>query len=122
MKKLIFALCLAVSPAYAATDVREIGAGCTSGNVAVSTTSPTAIPTTALSGRYRILIYNNDAAFDLAIGTHSAIAFASSFLVKNSTSPASVVDIRLPSGMALYGLGTSNATRGTIDVRYLECK
>lgn len=124
MKKMFFALLFMASTLYAATDVRELSKDCVTGAVSVSTTTPTAIPTTALSGRYKITVQDYDGTYDLAIGTHSAVTFAAGFIVTSTTTAQAMSDrtIYFPSGKTLYGLGAANTVRGTVNVRYMECK
>lgn len=87
-------------------------------NVSVSTTTVTAIPTTALSGRYKIVVQSLD-AFDVYIGTSTAMTASTGFvLLKSSAS----IELPIPEGLTVYGLGIANATKGTLDVRIIEYK
>jgi hypothetical protein len=124
MKKILFGLLFLAGPAFAVTDVHEVGITCEAGSVSVSTTNPTAIPTTALSGRYRIDLINYDGTYDISIGTFSTFTFAKGFIITSTTTSAatSTINMRVPSGFAIYGLGASNTVRGTVNIRYLECK
>jgi len=123
MKRIFLLLMLAATPLRAWLGVREEVGGCTMGAVSVSTTTPTAIPTTALSSRNQLTLINTSPLYDLAIGTSSAVTFATGFIVSTSTDSAtSRLQIRLPYDQAIYGLGQANTTTSTIDVRYLECK
>jgi len=123
MKKIFCLLMIAGSPLHAWQSVRDEVGSCTTGAVSVSTTTPTAIPTSALSSRNQITLINTDPTYDLAIGTSSAITYASGFIVTNSTDHATArLQFRLPYDQAIYGLGQANAAAGTINVRYLECK
>ena len=81
--------------------------------------TPTAIPTTALTGRYKMVIQNANASFNLYIGTSSAITFSNAFaVIKNSTT----IELPLSQNVPLFGLGEPNASTGTIDTRVIEYK
>lgn len=84
--------------------------------VSVSTTTPTALPTSGLSGRYKVTIQNLG-AFDIFVGTFSAMTATSGFVVSRSSSTR---DFPVGSGITLYGLGEANTTQGTVNARVIE--
>lgn len=87
--------------------------------VSVSTTTPTAIPTTAFSGRYKAIVQNLDPNFDLFIGTSAVMTTALGFVVPKSSG---TIELPIPAGVVIYGLGEANATRGTLSTRIIEYK
>lgn len=88
-------------------------------NVAVSTTTPTAIPTTALSGRYKAVIQNASVNYALYVGTSTLMTTANSFIV---SSGSGTLEVPIPQGLSIFGLGAANETSGTVDVRLIEYK
>lgn len=88
-------------------------------NVSVSTTTVTAIPTTALTGRSKIIVQNLDSAFDLYIGTSTSMTTSNGFVV---TKASSTLELPVPQGLAVYGIGQANGTSANIDVRIIEYK
>jgi hypothetical protein len=117
----LIALC--VVSAFADFNVREKGYDCRSGAVSVSTTTPTLVPSAALDDRYRIDVINTDNTYDVAFGTSSVVTYAGGYIVTNSTDAATAKHTFFyPYNKTLYGLGEANTVRGTVNVRYWECK
>ena len=122
MKKLLLAL-LFLSGAAHAIDVRESACDWSITVVSVSTTTATAIPTTAFSGRYKAEVQNTNVTYKVYIGTHSAMTTSTaSYEIGTSTSVQSSMAIPLPSGKSIYGLGEANGASGTLTIRVIEYK
>lgn len=120
MKKIIFGVLFLVSANIFAAEVAKDWLVT---SVSVSTNTVTLIPTTALSGRTRVIVQNNDANFDISIGTFSTFTYGNGFIITNSTAAASSkLDLNLPSGIVIYGLGQAQSTRGTLTAHILEVK
>jgi hypothetical protein len=105
------------------TRVRELATNYSVGAVNVSTNTATAIPTTAYSERYKIVIENTDSTYDVSIGTYSGFTYANGFIITNSTD-ATTARLELPISYQapLYGLGEGNVVRSTVNVRFIEYK
>lgn len=117
MKKLIVLLLAFSGTAFAVGD--KAASGWSVKNVAVSTKTVTAIPTTALTGRYKIFLENMDSTFGLYIGSSTAMTTADGYFVQKGST---TVELPLPQGLTVYGIGESNESTGTIVVRIIEVK
>lgn len=116
MKLWILGLCFLASPVFALGD--KAASGWSVKNVSVSTTTVTAIPATALTGRYKAVVQVLS-AFDLYIGTSTSLTASTAFVVLKSSGS---IELPIPQGLTIYGLGQANASVGTVDVRIIEYK
>ena len=123
MKKLLFLFLFLTSSVYGADEVREYTArDWKTSAVTVSSTTVTAIPTTPLSGRYRIIIENTNSTQDLSISTSSVMTYAAGFIVTDTAEDnPSVITLPLKEGTTVYGLSQAGAT-ASVDVRIIELK
>lgn len=119
MRSVIISLACLLTAGLAWGQGDKAATGWSVANVSVSTTSVTALPTTALVGRYKILIQNTNSTFDLYVGTSSALAASTGFVVLKGSS---TLELPTPQGLSIFGLGAANATVGSLDVRIIEFK
>lgn len=117
-----FAAILATGYLFAATEVKEIAKDWMVTAVSVSTTTVTAIPTSVLSGRYKVVVENADPTFDVSIGTYSAFTYANGFIIHSTTSTFPTQVFPLPSFYPIYCLGQATTVQGTVSVRIIEFK
>jgi hypothetical protein len=121
MKKLLFFVVLLATPIYSATGVKESATGFVASAVSISSNSATAIPATALAGRFKVIIQNTG-TYDVYIGSHSGVTTANGFLVSASTAGYhSKLEFPVPSGKTIYGLAESHHS-GSATIRILEIK
>lgn len=119
MKKAVAALCVLLGTPALAGGPRDAASGWAITNVAVSTTTVTAIPTTALAGRFHAVIQNLSPLYVLYIGTSTAMTRTNSYAVSPSSD---TLELPLPKGLTIYGLGEATEGSGTVDVRIIQFK
>lgn len=131
MKRIILSvlvLLFLISGVSAVEDVREVARNWAVASVDIGTNNARAIYATDtsanLSGRYRIVIENTHGIYDVSLGTHNAFTYATGWILKSTptASGLGMVDLPLPSGTTVYGLGQANALSSSVTVKVMEFK